>query len=128
MNKSKNIIYATILLIGATYIVYMIFDYRRLKSEILLNGAFTTGVIYEEFIGTDAFVRFDYKYLVNNHIYKNKLAVSPDYFNKHQIGDTLIIKFLPSWPEKSIIIEREEYKQCMGLPPKEGWRKLPRCE
>lgn len=49
------------------------------------------------------------------------------FFKKREIGDTIIIKVLPSKLPESLIIENLEYKSCYGTPPKEGWKQLPNC-
>jgi len=110
-------------------VIYNNVKYNEMRDNILRNGDYSYGCIFEEFIGVKTVRDFKYKYFINHYEYSNKAAiVNMDYFENHQIGDTIIIKYLPNAPEKSIIIEEEEYKSCMGLPPEKGWEELPRCE
>ena len=116
-----------IVLFFSYVIIGSIIDYRT-KKEIINKGRFSVGIIYKEFIGARVSNTFTYKFIYKKNEFLSKKGVNDDFFNSHQIGDTIIIKFLPEDPTKSIIIEEVEYKSCMGLPPKEGWKELPRCE
>lgn len=111
-----------------TYVVVGSIIFNNGKENILRNGDFLSSIINDEFIGRQSVRSFTYEFIIGGKTYINEFDVNQEYFNKHQIGDTIIIKFLPSKPEKSIIIEDKEYKSCMGLPPKEGWKKLPVCK
>lgn len=111
-----------------TYVVIGSIIFNNRKENILRNGNFSSSIINDEFIGRQSVRSFTYEFIIGGKTYINEFDVNQEYFNKHQIGDTIVIKFLPSKPEKSIIIEDKEYKSCMGLPPKVGWKKLPVCK
>jgi hypothetical protein len=67
-------------------------------------------------------------YIDKKKYYLRYNTVSQEFYSSHNIGDTIFIKFLPWSPENSIIIEDKKYKTCYGIPPKNGWKKLPLCK
>src|SRR5690554_1944129 len=110
------------------YIISVTIKNYNTKKEINTQGIFTLGYIIKINIGGRVGDSFDYTFYFDGNSRINENFVKKDYSRKHKIGDTIIIKFLPPKPEKSIIIEDKEYKSCMGLPPKVGWKKLPVCK
>lgn len=122
-----NLVSIIFLILAVLYIVYTSVRYEEIKKEIQKNGKFNIAIIDDEFIGKQSMRSFAYSFNFNKKKYYVKVDVSVIYFNQHKINDTIIIKFLPCEPEKSIIIEYEEYKSCYGIPPLKGWIKLPDC-
>lgn len=102
--------------------------YDNTKEEIIKNGSYVSTIIVDEFIGRQSVRSFTCKFEVDDETFTKEIDISKKYFENHQIGDTIIIKFLPEDPTKSIIMEDEEYKSCMGLPPKKDWKVLPKCK
>ena len=90
-------------------------------------GCYLIGIISDE----DSFKggrTISYNYKINKITYENEDFTTASYYKNNDIGDTIIIKFLPDDPEKSMIIEDKEYKSCYGIPPADGWKELPNCE
>lgn len=116
--RAGNLIVLLCILSFLIYIIDVTIKSYNTKEEINRQGIFTLGYIIKINIGGRVGDSFDYTfhYDGNNHI--NESFVKNDYSKKHKVGDTIIIKFLFSKPEKSIIIENKEYKSCMGLPPR----------
>lgn len=116
------------IIVVVIYIVFIIKRRNNLEQELLEKGVFHYAVIVREFIGRTSTRQFTYQYQVKNKSFAETLGVEVTYFNKHKIGDTIIIKFLPNDPKKSMIIENEEYDSCYGVPPTNGWKELPKCD
>ena len=127
MNRNDVIIIAAILVV-TSYLIFKGNQQADMQGYIEENGSYCIAVISNEHAGKSSMRSFYYNFQINKKNYKFEKFVSVDFYNNNQIGDTILIKFLPNEPEKSIIIEDKEYKHCYGLPPKEGWLELPKCE
>jgi rRNA maturation protein Rpf1 len=129
--KKRNEIIIFVLIITALFLVW-IFGYRKqnkLQKNIYKNGSYTIAIINEESVAKGGIRHVRSKMLFQNKTLKVRYSsVSQSFYNHHNIGDTIIIKFLPDAPEKSMIIEDKEYKSCYGVPPAGGWKELPKCE
>ena len=104
-------------------------DFNRNKSEkeINKNGIYLLAIITENVVSKSSIREFKYYFVYQKH----RIGidnVNIYYYNKHKIGDTIIVKILPSNPEESIIIEDEKYKSSFGKQPKFGWKELPNCK
>lgn len=128
MKKIFNIVLLLMFISAIFYVIYMVINFKKMETDVNNNGVLTYGIIYDQFIGRMTVRRFTYSYVFKENEYIFDRDVEEGYFNKHKIGDTILIKLIPDSPDKNIIMEKEEYKSCMGLPPEEGWKKLARCE
>lgn len=126
--KRGNIISLIIIISVTSYLTFKGVQQIDVQDDITLNGGYYIAVISNEHAGKSSMRSFNYKFQINKRKYKFEKFVSVDFYNNNRIGDTIIIKFLPDEPEKSMIIEDKEYKPCYGLPPDEGWKELPECE
>ncbi|HLW39388.1 MAG TPA: hypothetical protein VKX31_03280 [Brumimicrobium sp.] len=123
-----NIIGFIFILLFIIYVVIGITNDANNKSNIKAKGQYSYGIVKKINIGGRVGDSFTYTFYFDGSIYTDKNPVGGDYSRNHQIGDTIIIKFLPKDPTKSMIIEDMKYKSCMGLPPKKGWKELPKCK
>jgi hypothetical protein len=129
--KNKKISDIIIAIVLIAIVFYLFFTYKKqvkVDNQILKYGYYNTAIINKEYISKQSTREFTYTYRYKNKEMSDRRFIRVSYFNKHTIGDTIIIKFLPDEPEKSMIIEDKEYKSCYGLPPKEGWKELPKCK
>lgn len=127
MKKHEAIIFL-IVLVSLFYFLFYKHDKQiKIQNTILKDGVYTIALINDEYASKGS-RDFYSSFLINNTMVEVKYTdVSKEFYLSHEIGDTIIIKFLPREPKKSIIIENEEYKSCYGIPPAEGWVKLPNC-
>lgn len=123
-----NLIALFCIILFIIYVIIIIIYDSNKKCEINAKGSYTYGIVNKINSGGRVGDSFKYSYYYMERRQVNGNFISSKYSRSHQIGDTIIIKFLPEAPNKSIIIEDVEYKSCMGLPPKEGWEKLPKCK
>ncbi len=130
-NKRSEFFYMlfSILLLG--YMIFNVIEEKVVDHEVINHGVYNLAIIKDKEkpgknkYGSKVFI---YTYFVNGVQFEDAGAMSPDLSYIHKVGDTIIIKFLPADPEKSTIIESETYKTCFGIPPKNGWKKLPKCK
>ncbi len=109
-------------------LIYAFFKREKLEKQILREGNFYPAIIKEKIQNRFSSKTFVYKYKIKQQYFESRDGMNYILSEKHKAGDTIIIKFLPNKPEKSMIIEDIAYKSCYGVPPKEGWKELPKCE
>ena len=127
----KNItskVFIALFALGIIYIVYIVVRRFKVDSEIEQNGNYCIAVISKRTIskGSVGDLTFFFKY--DGKKYKYTTSVEDEYFENHQIGDTIVIKTLSSKLPESIICENLSYKTCYGEQPVNGWIKLPVCK
>jgi len=101
---------------------------ERMNSEINKNGSFFIGVIYKKDASKGGHRHIRYAFKKNKKRYDFSDYVSKSFFNKCEVGDTIVIKSIVKDTDKSIISQISKYKSCFGIPPKMGWEKLPVCD
>lgn len=116
---------AVVLISG--YVIFSILKRKKIEEQILTDGYFYTAIIKEKVPSRFSSKTFVYRYSVKRCYYEDRGGMNSILSEKYNAGDTIIIKFLPNTPEKSMIIEEAGYKSCYGIPPPEGWKKLPEC-
>lgn len=109
-------------------LIFAFFKREKLEKQILTDGYFCMAIIKEKVQNRFSSKTFIYKYIIKQRYYENKDGMNHILSEKYEAGDTIIIKFLPNEPEKSMIIEENEYKACYGVPPMNGWKELPKCK
>ncbi len=126
MKRSNLIIVLIVILASLTFWFYGYKAQNEEKKIILEKGVFTIGIIKKVTSSQGGMKHFYSDYFVSDIKYELKYnTVSQKFYNLHNAGDTIIIKYFPNQPEISTIIDDEAYKTCYGIPPKNGWRKIP---
>ncbi len=129
-NERSEFFYMMISILFFGYLLFTFIREKVVDNRVLKNGLYNLAIIKEkEKPGKNKYGSkiFIYTYYVKGVKYEDGGAMSPDLSYIHKVGDTIIIKFLPADPQKSTIIQGREYKTCYGIPPKNGWKKLPVC-
>lgn len=122
-----NFIGLTCVILFTCYVVLTIIKRKNIENEIKKKGYYSTAIIKKRVQSKFSSKNFIYYFQIKGIRYEYSDDLNYILSDKLKAGDTIIIKFLPLEPEKSMIIESIEYKTCYGIPPKEGWKELPKC-
>ncbi len=96
-------------------------------SQIEEVGVYCVGIIKSDVISKGSVRAFKFTFSINGVNWQNRRNISLSYFKGHAVGDTILIKVLPSKLPESVIVEDKEYQSCFGVQPSVGWKELPKC-
>lgn len=99
---------------------------KKMDEKINSNGLYAIGIINKRRAAKGT-TSIGYTYEIGHKKIKYERYVSKNFFGIININDTIIIKFLPTDLNKSLICEKIKYKACFGKQPINGWKDLPQC-
>lgn len=127
MKKRINNIVSIIVITGLFF--FLIINQKRnnkIESEILFKGYYSFAII-SDLVASSGSTRSVY-YTYNSDYKNGHDYVSKEFYNKKNIGDTIIIKVLINDLSKSLIIEDIDYKACMFKNASKIVKYLPKCK
>lgn len=125
MKKQSKYILPLILI---SFLVYLaIKSYKRVEydDEIKKSGKYCIAVIIGKMVtkGNVGYIKYKYSYNIKEFGFED--SASDSFYKQHKVGDTIIIRVLPSDPSQSLMMENIKYDKSFGKQPVDGWEKLP---
>lgn len=118
------------ILVGISIIVLLYFNEKRntkIDEEIYQKGLFCKAIINGEVATKGGTRTIKYYFHFGKKVWQFERYVSNEFYREKDVGDTIIIKILPTDLPESLICEKREYKSCFGKQPVNGWKVLPKC-
>lgn len=127
--KKKIKIVINIIIIGFILIWLLLTykDWNHKNDKVIKNGFYLTAIINKKSNSSGGTSTLDYYFIFNQLKIKSGNYVNDEYYIKKHIGDTIIIKTHKDLIPFSIVCEDIKYKSCMGKPPVNGWKQIPKC-
>jgi hypothetical protein len=101
MDNKKIVYYLFIIIIGIILITYLVFfshDQKTQFKKLETQGIIDTAIVVRKFRGAKRKLYFEYVFVIDKDSYNGFLQYSPDY-GTISIGDSILIKYLPSNPD-----------------------------
>lgn len=128
LKKSHKIIF-NIIIVSIIFIWFINAILKINKKELIIKnkGYYLIGILLKKDATKGGHRTFEYSFMSAKKYYSDRSYVGDSFYYKKQIGDTIIIKTHKQLIPYSIVCEDVEYKSCMGKPPINGWKEIPKC-
>lgn len=126
IKKNDLILFFLFLCVIGYWIYISIVGYYQ-RLFVTQNGIYDIAIIKQEISRKSGANNFSFNYDYEGVKYEFHDCLNAQLSEQINVGDTVIIMYLTKHPKYANINKNYRYNSCYGIPPQNGWKKIPKC-